>query len=368
MSRVSFWLFLILSAWALVGFPPSGAAAFPAEASSLSTPTPPPDDEARARRWPVQNRFTVPAQGGPNLKGTPLPVWLPPAYPVPWAPTPHDHFFFGRVLPPSYEDIPILEYRFGAWKPNMERAHGGIDIPAPPGTPVLAIGSGRVIWAGKGFTFGYPRDDDPYGLAVVIRHDLGWQGHALYSLYAHMKTLDVRPGEWVVQGTPLGRVGSTGKSDGPHVHLEIRMQRHDEPARSASLLNPELWIAPPVGWGVLVGRLYDDHYHLWNTDAVTLIPLEWTPEVRALWQGRYSITTHTYARGSGVSPDPYYHENFALNNLPAGRYRLVLKLGKYIYQRTVIIYPGRATFFIFAPNVGIVVQYKSLIVGDDENP
>ncbi len=325
-----------------------------AEFQPTPTPMPRGGRKVLAAPWPLQNRFTVPAA---QASATPMPpVWLPPAYPQPWAPTPHDHFLFGRVFPPGFEDIPIADYRFAARSEGSGRLHGGIDIPAPFDTPVLAIGSGRVVWAGEGFTFGRERNGDPYGLAVVIRHDLGWQGQVLYSLYAHLETIFVQRGQWVPQGTAIGLVGSTGKSDGPHVHLEIRMPlRDDAPLQHAPLLNPELWIAPPVGWGVLVGQVYDEQGRLWDFGTITIEPRDWTPEVRALWQGRRLIVTHTYGRAGGILRDPYYQENFALNNLPAGRYRLVIELGDQKYEKVVMVYPGRVTFFLFTPEDGFEV-------------
>ncbi len=318
-----------------------------------ATPTPSPTPTLSVEWW--QDRFTVPEVGGPNTQGQPQPAWLPPPYPQPWAPTEHDHFLFGRVLPPSYEDIPIAGYRFAARSPESGRLHGGIDIPAPEGTPVLAIGSGRVTWAGEGFTFGRPHKGDPYGLAVVVRHDLGWQGHTLYSLYAHLERIDVQVGQWVAAGTPLGLVGTTGRSDGPHVHVEVRMRQGEEPPQHALLLNPELWIAPPIGWGVLVGQIYDPQGRLWDFGTLTIEPLDWTPAVRALWQGRSKIITHTYGHAGGILADPYYEENFALNNLPAGRYRLRLVMDGHEYKKTVMVYPGRVTFFRFTPEDGFQV-------------
>ncbi len=350
---------MVVAAWALARVVAVHARPMPAAvaaATPLPTPTAVPRPGGKeARPWPVQGRFTIAAQVTPEAEATPLPAWLPPAYPLPWAPTPHDHFFFGRVFPPSFEDIPIADYRFAARDPESGRVHGGIDIPAPLGTPVLAVGAGRVVWAGEGFTYGREREGDPYGLAVVIRHQLGWQGKPLYTLYAHMEAVWVQPGQWVAQGTPLGLVGSTGRSEGPHVHLEVRMQQADEVVQYAPLLNPELWIAPPIGWGVLVGQVYDTHGRLWDFGRVIIEPLDWTPEVQALWQGRHVIWTHTYGRSGGILADPYYQENFALNNLPAGRYRLVIEMDGHMYKRTVMVYPGRVTFFIFTPEDGFTV-------------
>ena len=343
---------ILVLGWGLLGFGIGRAAS----GGEQLPPTPtPPAAKVYARPHVWQSRFAVQAEAGPEVAGTPLPVWLPPAYPQPWAPTPHDHFLFGRVFPPSYADLPIAEYRFAARVPESGKVHGGIDIPAPFDTPVLAIGAGRVVWAGEGFTFGRPREGDPYGLAVVVRHDLGWQGHALYSLYAHLDTITVRLGQWVPAGARVGLVGSTGRSEGPHVHLEIRMQMDDESARRAPLLNPELWIAPPVGWGMLVGRVYDARGRLWDAGQIVIEPLDWTPEVRTLWRGRRTLVTHTYGRSGGILADPYYQENFALNNLPAGRYRLVIEMDDQRYQYTVMVYPGRVTFFIFTPEDGFQV-------------
>lgn len=89
------------------------------------------------------------------------------------------------------------------------RHHAGIDIPAPPGQPIVASGAGRVVHAG-------PRGG--YGLAVVVSH-----GGGLATLYAHQAKVLVAPGQTVAQGERIGFVGSTGQSTGPHLHFEIRV-------------------------------------------------------------------------------------------------------------------------------------------------
>lgn len=87
--------------------------------------------------------------------------------------------------------------------------HHGLDIGAPYGTPVLATANGTVTFAGwRG----------GYGRTVVIDH-----GGGVESLYAHLSTLGVSVGERVSQGQEIGRVGNTGRSTGPHLHLEIRV-------------------------------------------------------------------------------------------------------------------------------------------------
>jgi len=61
-------------------------------------------------------------------------------------------------------------------------------------------------------------DAGGYGNLVVIAHRAG-----MTSWYAHLSTISVRPGQCVVAGTPIGTVGSTGNSTGPHLHFELRL-------------------------------------------------------------------------------------------------------------------------------------------------
>lgn len=85
--------------------------------------------------------------------------------------------------------------------------HGGIDLAARYGTQVPAAAGGTVVTAD---------DQGSYGLTVVIRHPNGFE-----SRYAHLSSLDVKVGDAVTQGQQVGRVGSTGRSTGPHLHFEV---------------------------------------------------------------------------------------------------------------------------------------------------
>lgn len=87
--------------------------------------------------------------------------------------------------------------------------HSGTDLGAPMGTPVLAALRGIVEVAD--YLGGY-------GLTVIVKHSQGTQE----TLYAHLSEILVRPGQPIEQGTPIGRVGSTGNSTGPHLHFEFR--------------------------------------------------------------------------------------------------------------------------------------------------
>lgn len=86
--------------------------------------------------------------------------------------------------------------------------HGGADFLSGAGTPVKAPGGGRIVIA-----------DSRYytGGTVVIDHGLG-----LFSLMAHLSAVDVKAGDVVKAGDPIGKVGATGRVTGPHLHWAVR--------------------------------------------------------------------------------------------------------------------------------------------------
>ena len=90
--------------------------------------------------------------------------------------------------------------------------HRGADYSATKGTPVLAVYNGTVVVANNHYS---------YGNHVVIDHGTLPDGHSYRTLYAHLDTLSVAAGDTVTQGQQLGTVGSTGKSTGNHLHLEL---------------------------------------------------------------------------------------------------------------------------------------------------
>jgi murein DD-endopeptidase MepM/ murein hydrolase activator NlpD len=89
------------------------------------------------------------------------------------------------------------------------RNHTGLDFPAPMGTPVGAAGRGVVAVAGW--------NSGGYGNLVVVKHRLGFE-----TWYAHLSHIAAFAGERVTGGSRIGRVGSTGRSTGPHLHFEVR--------------------------------------------------------------------------------------------------------------------------------------------------
>lgn len=91
--------------------------------------------------------------------------------------------------------------------PRWGEFHSGLDIAAPLGTPIKAVGNGKVVAVGW---FG------TYGKMVLIDH-----GNRVKTRYAHASKILVKKGEWVEQNQTIARVGNTGRSTGPHLHFEV---------------------------------------------------------------------------------------------------------------------------------------------------
>ena len=104
--------------------------------------------------------------------------------------------------------------------------HAGLDFKGPVGTPILAAAEGKVVLAG--FHGGY-------GNMIEIRHANG-----LVTRYAHLSGFNVRSGQMVERGVQIGRMGSTGRSTGSHLHFEVRQNGQAINPRKFLEVNPDV--------------------------------------------------------------------------------------------------------------------------------
>lgn len=100
---------------------------------------------------------------------------------------------------------------FGVMRSVLPTPHKGIDFGAAKGTPVHATAAGTVVAAGP-----IAENDGGYGITVIVDHG------AEQSLYAHLDSVTVVPGQRLAAGQRIGAVGATGFATGPHLHLEMR--------------------------------------------------------------------------------------------------------------------------------------------------
>lgn len=110
---------------------------------------------------------------------------------------------------------------------SLKGYHGGTDFRASDGTPLMASNSGKIVLA---------KDRFYSGGSVVIDH-----GHGIYSCYFHMSKLDVKEGDMIRRGEPIGLSGSSGRVTGPHLHFGIRVAAQQvDPLQFIELINKNL--------------------------------------------------------------------------------------------------------------------------------
>ena len=203
---------------------------------------------------------------------------------------------------------------------------------------MLAAGPGRVTWAGYGLYRGVDDTTDPYGLAVAIKHNFGYNGETLYTVYGHLQRVDVLVGQQVNTGDAIGLVGETGKVTGPHLHFEVRLGRNN----FFESRNPELWLAPPEGWGILAALLMGTRGERLDSHMISVHSKS----------GLRFWAVKSYGQGAAISDD-YYQENLVLGDLPAGDYVVWIPFQGTTYNLDVHISPGMVTFFQFRGRNGV---------------
>lgn len=105
---------------------------------------------------------------------------------------------------------PVLGTYVRGFSTSWRKPHKGVDVAAPRGEPIRAAREGKVIFSGKMRT---------YGNLVIVDH-----GDGFATLYAHCSRLDTEENDMVERNEVIARVGSTGRSTGPHLHFEIRYE------------------------------------------------------------------------------------------------------------------------------------------------
>ncbi|MES2124752.1 MAG: M23 family metallopeptidase, partial [Gemmatimonadota bacterium] len=196
-----------------------------------------------------------------RLVGTPIanePIGLVPARgPVAgsdknWSP------WFARPIGHADNDRPDQTYRWGSTMGGFFQPHQGIEFNNPDGTLVHAIGAGTVVYAGPA---------ERGALTVSIRHDsmltVAGKRYFVFSVYYHNSKLRTAVGNRVARGDIISEVGHTGRATNDHMHLEVHVAPTDSIKPIVDSLNrypayttnPELWITPLPGTGIIAGTV-----------------------------------------------------------------------------------------------------------------
>jgi len=129
--------------------------------------------------------------------------------------------FSTAFKPPTYGAV---SSQFGlkrVYNKEPRPPHLGLDIAAPADAPVLAVNAGKVVEAADYFFTGN---------TVIVDHGMG-----VFSLYGHLKQMDVKTGDMIKQGDQVGLVGMTGRATGPHLHWSMVMNQ--------TMINPLLFVS-----------------------------------------------------------------------------------------------------------------------------
>lgn len=270
--------------------------------------------------------------------------WQPPPMIGPISVDPRDHYWFARPVDSDAVNYGLFYYSFGSDGPDdLWRVHHGLDMPNPIGESVRAAGPGTVVWAANGFRVEQPdgtvtETTYSYGNTVLIEHDFGYRGMRLFTLYAHLSSILVTRGQRVETGDIIGLVGDTGVVTGSHVHFEVRLGQNSYYA----VHNPILWMVPYAGHGTIAGRVIGPDGDVLDDADISIID-------RAT--GRVVRTGAAYVRQDinrdhkpDINFDPVWNENFAVGDIPEGRYQVVTRIDGVRVSRTVDVHEGTTTF------------------------
>lgn len=325
---------------------PSQAAPPPTLAanSPTATPTVPPttvpqvpdDQPTPLSAFADQLQMPLPSVAQPESDQASVDGWSPPPLEVPIARQRFDHYWMIRPVAPNNSNYGLSYYPFGSDGPGDNlRIHHGTDLANPIGVEVFAAADGTVIWADKGH-FNEYESITAYGNTVVIQHDFGFEGETIYTLYAHLSAFIVTPGQYVHSGDVIGLIGATGQVTGPHVHFEVRIGRNSY----YSVYNPDLWMAPYAGTGVIAGRVELESGEPAYDADVTLINLS---------TGHIVRQTTTYA-GFGVNGDMNRNENFVIPDVPSGHYLVAARHGGDLWSDELDVIVGTTNWADMTPS------------------
>jgi murein DD-endopeptidase MepM/ murein hydrolase activator NlpD len=258
---------------------------------------------------------------------SPQPTFTPPPLP---ATTVAEHYWFERPVAQGGVLWTDKYYPYGSTRNGELRPHHGVEFNVPPNTEILAVAGGTVVVAGPDDETVYGEHLNFYGKLVIIQHDTLYEGQPVFTLYGHLSQPLAEVGQRVAAGEVIALSGATGVADGPHMHFEVRVGENSYNATR----NPLLWLVPFPERGTVAGRVVFPNGALAHEAAVRVERID--------ADSRYAATT-TYAQ-DGLNADDAWQENFAIDDVTAGYYQVIVTAGADKFSQEVWVYPRRTSF------------------------
>ncbi len=258
---------------------------------------------------------------------------------APAEPGGREHFWFRRPIDAG--DNPYLDqtYTYGSTMGGNFQQHQGVEFNNPEGTTVHAAGDGVVAYAAQA---------EAGSNTVAILHDRRLDGSYVWTTYYHNSELLVAAGQRVRAGDPIARVGNTGRATNDHLHFEVHVTPTDDVQAvvdsanryPAHTRNPQLWIYPLPGTGVIAGRVFDASGAPVPGARVYGVRKPLPRETPFSFAETYEDRAH---------PDPLFAEHFAIGDVPAGTWVLGVEIGGRRVWRVARVEPDRVTEVEFRP-------------------
>lgn len=257
-----------------------------------------------------------------------------------------------RPFSRNYTRTIDFSYPFASIGDGTLDPHHGVEFPNKFGVPVLAAQNGEVVYAGTDENTKLGSFWNFYGNVVILKHSkLVNDLRDVYTIYAHLSEISVKVGQHLSLGDQLGKVGSSGAAIGQHLHFEVRLDKNEYD----HTINPMTMFAPLNEPGqeeraTLAGVILDPYGEPIPKLQLTLEKLTQNDEI----EKRYYPETYTLMK---LEVQSLIGENFAIPDLPSGRYRLSFVAGG-LNHFELMLEPGDLGFFTFQqqPNVNNTIN------------
>jgi len=254
-------------------------------------------------------------------------------------PSGREHFWLQRPVRPA--DNPHLDqtYTYGSTMGGNFQQHQGVEFNVPEGTEIRAAGDGVVAFAGEA---------EAGALTVVIRHDQKLDEAFLWTAYYHNVELKVEAGDTVAANDVIALAGNTGRATNDHLHLEVHTTPEDDVRAVVDpdvryppfSRNPQLWIKPLPGTGVIAGRVFGSDGEPVPGARIYGVTKPQPIETPFSFAETYEDRAH---------PDPTFGEHFVIGDVPIGEYVLGVEIEGAKVFRKVAVEEERVTEVEFRP-------------------